>query len=490
MSGETRNKQDAKSSGGRSAFGSTGSTLRKFFASWSGPARQRTQTIKEHEKMFRIPDSKTVELVKDFENQLETGLQKDNESSLKMMPSWITSLPTGHETGEFYAIDVGGTNLRILYCQFGASENKVEVQERNEIDIPETRKHGTIQNLFDFIVASFRIFLDMTGRVSESQTMDIGFCFSFPLKMEGITVGIIAQLTKSCGDNGVVLEASHRDSFVLRRRIDCYIELNEIVVVVVIFKMEQTTTTPNVSLISPITEIRQVLSEREKLQLKQRGDNLRRRQGIGSLKYAEFFFTYRQAYPFTRKTFPILGGRVETGNEAWDGVDPMTGQKADWLKNEESKALRIKSDRRRELENRKIRRLRSSMRSKRIRCSDFEYDSSPKRAEGGGDGGGGDSLSEDDGEATDDSMEEAAGVVQSPAETQGSLDRDLKLLMDALTQIPTPRRAAVALESMLAKPEVQYALEKFGTGAELGLTRKELAAIAVLQSAVECRKDS
>eukprot|EP00210_Caulerpa_lentillifera_P005175 g4947.t1 len=238
------------------------------------------------------------------------------------------------------------------------------------------------------------------------------------------------------------------------------------------FKLEEELTTKPV-LMPRVPEIRQPLSEREKLQLKQRGDNLRRRQGIGSLKYAEFFFTYRQAYPFTRKTYPTPGGRVEPGNEAWDGMDPYTGDKADWLRADESANHARRSERRKESEDRQNRRLRSSVRSKRTRSSDYEYDSSTKR--------GGDSYSDD---VSEDSMQ---NVVQQ-AKTESSLEKDLKLLMDALTQIPTPRRAAIALETMLSKPEVQYALEKFGTGAELGLTRKELAAIAVLQSAVGGRK--
>lgn len=246
-------------------------------------------------------------------------------------------------------------------------------------------------------------------------------------------------------------------------------EANEFLVVM--FKLGEELG-PKPTIMPRVSEIRQPLSEREKLQLKQRGDNLRRRQGIGSLKYAEFFFSYRQAYPFTRKTYPAPGGRVEPGNEGWDGTDPFTGEKADWLKSEDSAIHVRKSERRKEGELSQNRRLRSSVRSKRLRSSDYEYDSSTKR---------GDSFSDD---ASEDSLQ---NVVQQE-KAAGSSEKDLKLLMDALTQIPTPRRAAVALESMLLKPEVQYAMEKFGTGAGLGLTRKELAALAILQSAIAARK--
>jgi len=218
-------------------------------------------------------------------------------------------------------------------------------------------------------------------------------------------------------------------------------------------------------------ELRQALSEKEKLQLKQRGDNLRRRQGIGSMKYAEFFFRYRMAYPFTRKTYPAKGGRVEAGNEAWDGLDPFTGEKADWLQADET-AIRLRKSEKQN-EERTRRRLRSSVRVKRTRSSDFEYESGSAKRE---------SFSDISVPSSDESLPET-----ETTESDRDLQRDLKLLMDALTQIPTPRRAALALETMLSKPEVQYALEKFGTGAELGLTRKELAAIAVLKSAIGYR---
>jgi len=73
-----------------------------------------------------------------------------------------------NEAGEFYAIDVGGTNLRILHCELGQAEGEVKSHERREIEIPQNRKRGKIQNLFDFVVASFKIFMQLTGRYNET----------------------------------------------------------------------------------------------------------------------------------------------------------------------------------------------------------------------------------------------------------------------------------------------------------------------------------
>ncbi|GMH45145.1 hypothetical protein BSKO_13102 [Bryopsis sp. KO-2023] len=223
------------------------------------------------------------------------------------------------------------------------------------------------------------------------------------------------------------------------------------------------------------------LSEKEKLQLKQRGDNLRRRQGIGSAKYAEFFFQHRPLYPFTRKTFPVLGGKVEASNEEWDGIDPGTGGLADWLKVQESGGVQT-------------------------RALVIREDTSGENVAGGSKMLGRSTPETTDEEGgpsrdcsawlVDDHVVKAETIDVTPisrirrgggAESHRTLHRDLKTLMDALRRIPTPRRAARAIEGVLSKPEVQYALEKYGTGSELGLTRKELAAIAVLQNAVSYR---
>lgn len=36
-----------------------------------------------------------------------------------MLPSYVDVLPSGHEQGDCYAIDLGGTNLRVAHVQLG-----------------------------------------------------------------------------------------------------------------------------------------------------------------------------------------------------------------------------------------------------------------------------------------------------------------------------------------------------------------------------------
>lgn len=56
---------------------------------------------------------------------------------------------------------------------FGRLRGQIESVEKYDLEIPESRKTGKIQALFDYIVASFRIYLQLTGR----------FCGSFSFGM-------------------------------------------------------------------------------------------------------------------------------------------------------------------------------------------------------------------------------------------------------------------------------------------------------------------
>ena len=40
--------------------------------------------------------------------------EESNNISVKMLPSYVTHLPDGHETGTFIGLDLGGTNFRVL----------------------------------------------------------------------------------------------------------------------------------------------------------------------------------------------------------------------------------------------------------------------------------------------------------------------------------------------------------------------------------------
>ena len=52
---------------------------------------------------------------------IEKGLKKDThlESSVKCFPTYVRELPTGKECGKFLALDLGGTNFRVVLMEIG-----------------------------------------------------------------------------------------------------------------------------------------------------------------------------------------------------------------------------------------------------------------------------------------------------------------------------------------------------------------------------------
>ncbi|XP_015571808.1 hexokinase-1 isoform X2 [Ricinus communis] len=79
-------------------------------------------------KLRQVADAMTVEM--------HAGLASEGGSKLKMIISYVDNLPTGDEKGLFYALDLGGTNFRVLRVLLGGKEDRVVKQEFEEVSIP------------------------------------------------------------------------------------------------------------------------------------------------------------------------------------------------------------------------------------------------------------------------------------------------------------------------------------------------------------------
>uniref|UniRef100_A0A453A7E8 Phosphotransferase n=2 Tax=Aegilops tauschii subsp. strangulata TaxID=200361 RepID=A0A453A7E8_AEGTS len=132
-------------------------------------------------------------------------LAADGAGELKMIPSYVYSLPTGSETGLFYALDLGGTNFRVLRVQLGGKDKRVVDTESEQVSIPKEIMHGTTEELFDFIASRLSKFVAMEGgnfQLQEGRKREIGFTFSFPVKQTSIDSGILIKWTKGFAVSG------------------------------------------------------------------------------------------------------------------------------------------------------------------------------------------------------------------------------------------------------------------------------------------------
>lgn len=154
-----------------------------------------------HTQLQQVKDKMRVEL--------ERGLRKDSHgsASVKMLPSYVYRTPDGTERGKFLALDLGGTNFRVLVVKIRTGIRK-SVRMYNKIyAIPLEIMQGTGEELFDHIVHCISDFLDYMGM--KNTCLPLGFTFSFPCRQNGIDKGILVSWTKGfkathCEGNDVV----------------------------------------------------------------------------------------------------------------------------------------------------------------------------------------------------------------------------------------------------------------------------------------------
>ncbi|PQQ10653.1 hexokinase-1 [Prunus yedoensis var. nudiflora] len=142
-------------------------------------------------KLRQVADAMTVEM--------HAGLASEGGSKLKMLISYVDNLPTGDEQGLFYALDLGGTNFRVIRVQLGGKEKRVVKQEFDEVSIPPNLMTGTSEALFDFIAETLAKFVATEGEgfhPAPGRQRELGFTFSFPVWQTSIASGTLIKWTK------------------------------------------------------------------------------------------------------------------------------------------------------------------------------------------------------------------------------------------------------------------------------------------------------
>ncbi|MED6184425.1 Hexokinase-4, chloroplastic [Stylosanthes scabra] len=124
---------------------------------------------------------------------------------LPMIPSFVEDLPSGNEKGLFYALDLGGTNFRVLRVQLAGKDERVVAVDFDQVSIPPELMSSTCEELFDFIALGLaKLAAKDDGRFSLSpgKKGEIGFTFSFPVRQTSIDSGILVKWTKGFAVSG------------------------------------------------------------------------------------------------------------------------------------------------------------------------------------------------------------------------------------------------------------------------------------------------
>lgn len=154
------------------------------------------EEVQRYEKLLTVTPEKLKAITKHFVSELEKGLSVKG-GNIPMIPTWVMDYPDGSETGEFIAIDLGGTNLRIVAVSLlGGGKFETKQDKYALPDGLRTTQHR--DELFNFITVSLEKFIEkeFPSGIPKGTVLPLGFTFSYPSSQTRIDTGVLQRWTK------------------------------------------------------------------------------------------------------------------------------------------------------------------------------------------------------------------------------------------------------------------------------------------------------
>lgn len=137
-------------------------------------------------------------LLRDFTKGLSADEQERAESPLKMLLTYVRAIPDGSEQGDFLALDLGGTNFRVLLISINNGEVKME---SDIYPLDQALMTSDDKTLFGYIAGCISLFVKK-NKIND-RSLPLGFTFSFPVKQLSLTSGLLIRWTKGFTAAGV-----------------------------------------------------------------------------------------------------------------------------------------------------------------------------------------------------------------------------------------------------------------------------------------------
>ena len=82
---------------------------------------------------FILPNWKLTKIASLFREEMELGLSANpsRKSLFYMANTFVTQFPDGNEKGHYLAIDLGGTNLRVIWLKLTPDSNEPRVTTKS-----------------------------------------------------------------------------------------------------------------------------------------------------------------------------------------------------------------------------------------------------------------------------------------------------------------------------------------------------------------------
>jgi len=153
-------------------------------------------------KPLVITPEKKTRMIRVLEEELDLGHQfgLDGPGSIQMENTYIPELLDGSESGEYLALDLGGTNFRVLLITM--KDGRMVDEVISYYEVAEKLRRGPGENLFRFLAECIQDF-QTVHNLPSSRQYNLGFCFSLPMIQKGLDVGILVSWTKNYNCPGV-----------------------------------------------------------------------------------------------------------------------------------------------------------------------------------------------------------------------------------------------------------------------------------------------
>ena len=152
---------------------------------------------------FTVDAEHLREIAADFRQDMRLGLAGSEDSSLRMLPSFL-GLPTGEECGDYLALDFGGTNVRVLlYRLAGNGRYEVLSHAAKPLKVEGSYDYisadATAEQMFDFLAALVE---EAVGGDTATPYL-LGHTFSYPSAQTNINDARLIIWTKEFATQGV-----------------------------------------------------------------------------------------------------------------------------------------------------------------------------------------------------------------------------------------------------------------------------------------------
>ncbi|CAO3691932.1 unnamed protein product [Rhizopus stolonifer] len=166
-----------------------------------GGSPEQEVFINQLVNQFTIEPEYLVKIRDHFILEMKKGLENEG-ATLPMIPSYVEGRLNGKEEGRFLALDLGGTNLRVVLVTLEGGGKFKTVSTKSKIS--EELKMGPMRNLCDYIAECVDTFLTEQGLENEETEIHLGYTFSFPILQSKVNRGILSTWTKGFSCTGAV----------------------------------------------------------------------------------------------------------------------------------------------------------------------------------------------------------------------------------------------------------------------------------------------